>query len=86
MPALIVLPALGLDYFRRGNPERGLLLSAAAVFLASVVCRSVDRAVCDAFPVGTHFVWHLLNSVVLYLSMRAFVLARAAGKKREQSL
>jgi len=29
--------------------------------------RPIDLEVCDYFPVGTHFLWHLLNAVVLYL-------------------
>lgn len=51
-----------------------LLLVAAAVFATSLVFRSVDQAVCDVVPVGTHFLWHALNAVVLYLCLRAALL------------
>jgi len=47
---------------------------AGAVFALSLSLRAVDRDVCDYVPVGTHFLWHLLNGVVLYLVARTTVL------------
>ena len=44
---------------------------AAAVFVISLAFRTVDRAVCGTFPLGTHFIWHLLNAVVLLVLLRA---------------
>jgi hypothetical protein len=49
------------------------LLSAAALFTISLAFRSVDLAVCTAFPLGTHFVWHLLNAAVLHVLLRAAI-------------
>jgi hypothetical protein len=40
------------------------------IFSLSLVARSVDAAICPVFPLGTHFAWHLLNGLVLYLGMR----------------
>lgn len=40
--------------------------TVTAIFTLSISFRSVDLAVCDSFPYGTHFLWHLLNSIVLY--------------------
>jgi hypothetical protein len=50
------------------------ILLAAALFLVSLTFRTIDRTVCDAFPIGTHFIWHLLNAGVLYILLRAAVL------------
>jgi hypothetical protein len=47
---------------------------AGAVFALSLSLRTLDRDVCDYVPVGTHFLWHLLNGVVLYLVSRTMVL------------
>ncbi len=33
-----------------------------------------DEAACPYIPTGTHFLWHVLIAVVLYLSMRALIL------------
>jgi hypothetical protein len=33
------------------------MLAAMAVFLCASIFRSLDHAICDAFPLGTHFMW-----------------------------
>jgi hypothetical protein len=49
------------------------LLASAGVFCVALVCRSIDLVVCRQFPIGTHFLWHLLNGLVVYLAMRVLV-------------
>jgi hypothetical protein len=51
---------------------------AGAIFALSLSLRTLDRDVCDYVPVGTHFLWHLLNGVVLYLVSRTVILRRTA--------
>lgn len=48
-----------------------LLLAAAVVFVASVTFRSLDMVVCDALPIGVHYMWHVLNAIVLALAVEA---------------
>lgn len=55
------------------------LLVAAAFFAASLVFRSIDVAVCGWLPMGTHFLWHTLNAVVLFVLVRAAIRGRAVG-------
>jgi hypothetical protein len=38
---------------------------ATGTFAVSITLRSLDMALCEAWPAGTHFVWHCLNAVVL---------------------
>ncbi len=77
-PALILLASLGLFHFLERKRGRFLLLTASGVFIISLFFRTIDRAICSFMPIGTHFLWHLLNGAVLYLSMRALLLN---GKK-----
>ncbi|WP_410563052.1 hypothetical protein [Amycolatopsis sp. cmx-4-61] len=49
---------------------------AGALFALSLSLRALDRDVCDYVPAGTHFLWHLLNGVVLYLVSRALLRHR----------
>jgi hypothetical protein len=35
--------------------------------------------VCAALPTGTHFLWHLLVALVIYLSIRALLLNLPRG-------
>lgn len=76
-PALAALIAVARA--AQGPPRRGLDL-AAMLFTASLALRSVDLAACDAFPLGTHFAWHMLNAAVLYVLVRTAIAAgRAKG-------
>jgi len=60
---LIVLYGL---YLRSRHPDtaRGLFIGAGILAL-SLMFRMLDRPVCDVFPIGTHFMWHILNGIML---------------------
>jgi hypothetical protein len=71
LPPLAALITVGiLTGESRVGPS---ILLAAAVFLVSLVFRTIDRAVCGGFPIGTHFIWHLLNAGVLYILLRTAI-------------
>jgi len=76
LPALTAMLILGWLVRRPGGP---LVLAAGAIFAISLVFRSIDNAMCPLFPLGTHFVWHILNAVVLYLLLHAGLFARAGN-------
>jgi hypothetical protein len=76
LPALLFLIGLGVLHVRAGLPRPHALLIAGAVFALSLTFRSLDNAVCASLPFGVHFLWHMLNAVVLYLSMGAYILRR----------
>jgi len=75
------LPALGatllVGWLARRQTAGRWMMAAAATLAVSLVFRSVDLAFCGAFPLGTHFIWHVLNGVVLYLLLRAAIDAGA---------
>jgi hypothetical protein len=63
VPTLILLHAALL---RRRAPATALGFAIGVAILAlSLTFRSLDEAVCQAVPVGTHFLWHILNAVML---------------------
>lgn len=72
-PALILMLGLGAYHFLQHKAERRLLFAATGVFVISLAFRSIDEAACLQVPTGTHFLWHILNGVVLYLSLRALI-------------
>jgi hypothetical protein len=74
LPALAALIAVAATAKEEGV-RRGLAL-AALLFAISLALRSVDIALCPAFPLGTHFAWHILNAVVLYILLRTAMAAR----------
>ncbi|ESR23520.1 ceramidase domain-containing protein [Lutibaculum baratangense] len=74
MPALLAMLVVGLLLLGLGRPGGTALLQAAAVFLVSLTARTFDEAVCGLVPIGIHYVWHMLNAVVLYLLTRALIV------------
>jgi hypothetical protein len=81
LPALAMLIVVGVlaqrQTQRDGAPMAGrALMAAAGVFAVSLLARTLDWTVCDATrlfgqPLGTHFIWHTLNSVTLGLLLAA---------------
>ena len=59
----VLILAYGL-WLIRSATGRGLLIGAA-ILCASLGFRMADDAVCASFPVGTHFMWHILNAIML---------------------
>ncbi len=71
VPILIAGYAV-LLWRRRPEAARGLAVGAG-ILVVSLTFRSLDRGVCEAFPLGTHFMWHVLNAVMLGWMIRVLV-------------
>lgn len=80
-PAMLMALGLGIVHWRSQPKFRPLLLRAAALLGTAVVLRTFDAPVCGAFPLGTHFLWHLLVAGVVYLSLRALTTASARAER-----
>lgn len=65
--------ALGPARHRAGRA----LLGVAALFALSLTFRTLDRAVCPVWPLGTHAAWHILNAAVLFALIRIAIRYRA---------
>ena len=93
LPALGAMIVIGLLLHERGHKAAPWVLWASAIFAVSVTLRSLDQSLCntvliDGRKVGTHFVWHILNALALFLLLRASLAvgATAAERKREPVL
>jgi len=67
LPAILGLAGVAGWTVRLGRDGARQFALALGVFLVAVTFRSIDLAVCDSFPWGTHFLWHSLNALVLFL-------------------
>jgi len=77
VPAVAALLGVGLACLAGKEREAGrALLTAAAVFAISLTFRSLDRFLCTTLPTGTHFLWHVLNAVVLAILMETAIAHR----------
>lgn len=76
VPALLALAAVASVLMVKGHPAARLLAAASIVFLVSMVFRTIDWEICArtvlaGHRLGTHFLWHILNAVLLYLLLLA---------------
>ena len=57
------------------------------LFSVSLYLRTIDFRYCNAFPLGTHFIWHIINSIVLFLIIKFInsIPNRASPKKPTQT-
>ncbi|MCB8823242.1 ceramidase domain-containing protein [Microvirga rosea] len=77
VPAAAALLVVGALCMSKGEVRAGrALLWAALVFAVSLVFRSFDQAICATLPIGTHFLWHILNGVVLGILTLAAIAHR----------
>jgi len=65
-PAFLVLAGLGWYHFIFKKQQRYILLSAFAIFSLALVLRTTDNMLCPYIPIGTHFLWHLFNGILVY--------------------
>lgn len=82
--ALILLHAWLLRH-RAPDAARGFV-TGAAILAASLTFRSLDAALCGVVPIGTHFLWHVLNATMLGWMIEVLgrheARALAAGARR----
>ena len=63
---VVILIFIYSGLLRKSEPtlSRGLFIGAA-VLCISIVFRTIDEPICSILSVGTHFVWHILNALML---------------------
>jgi hypothetical protein len=74
LPTLLLMGAIVTALYWRRSPTAGTILVATVVFLLSFTARTLDAKVCPVLPIGTHFLWHLLNATLLYVLVKAAIL------------
>ena len=70
-PALLAMLGIGALLFVRSHPAARPVLTAGGVFLISLTLRTLDEPLCQSWPAGIHFLWHVLNAVTLGLLLSA---------------
>lgn len=71
VPSLAVLTAVGvLLHVKRLRIGRYVLLACAA-YASALLVRSFDLPFCSRFPIGVHWIWHLLTALTTSLLLYA---------------
>lgn len=71
LPPFLALLFFGCVVIASGSRAGWYNLAAAAIFVGSVTFRVIDPLVCNALPIGTHFLWHVLNGLMLGVLLAA---------------
>lgn len=77
-PAFAAMLLIGGWLGLKGHKSAPMIFAAAAVFALSLTLRSLDQRLCGDWIVlghrmGTHFLWHLLNSLTLFILLTAAI-------------
>jgi hypothetical protein len=81
LPSLGAMLTIGWAWSNKASSEAYLLVGAACCFALAITARSCDMIVPWHF--GSHFLWHALNGVVVYMLLRAWIVFVAANQKME---
>ncbi len=73
LPSLVAMSVFAALWAKRSIAEPYLLGVAACFFALAITARSIDWIV--PWPFGTHFLWHLLNGIVVYTALRTWIVA-----------
>ncbi len=73
VPLLILIYAVLLRR-KAQDAARGLAIGAG-VLIASITFRSLDIPICGHLPMGTHFMWHILNAIMLGWMIEVYLRA-----------
>ena len=77
VPVVLLIAGYALALAGGAPATAGRMAAGAGLLAVSLWFRTIDAGVCAAFPAGTHFVWHLLNAVLLGWMIRTLVRHRA---------
>ena len=73
LPAVLALLAFAALSRRNGHPIAPWIAAATATFMVSLTLRTLDMHLCAIWPAGTHFIWHILNGLMIALLFQGLI-------------
>ena len=85
-PAVILFGSiLAAQTVMRSKKAALLGLAAMGLSLTALAFRTYDREVCDMFPMGTHWLWHIFNSAGGFTAMLAIITLQTQGAAKRST-
>jgi len=85
-PAVILFGSiLATQTVMRSKKAALLGLAAMGLSLTALGFRTYDMTVCDSFPMGTHWLWHIFNSAGGFTAMLAIITLQTQGAPRRST-
>lgn len=73
LSSMMALIGIAIYLHLRARPSSQYFMLASIIGVVSLFCRAIDKAICDIWPYGTHFIWHSLNALLLYILMKQII-------------
>ena len=86
IPAVLALCTFGWRMKRSGKRGSEYMWGGVLTFLLSIFLRTMDMAVCPWLPIGTHYFWHIFNSVLVLLLAKSLILGYVGGMARKKTI
>lgn len=79
-PAVILFGSiLAAQTVMRSKKAALLGLAAMGLSLTALAFRTYDMRICESFPMGTHWLWHIFNSAGGFTAMLAIITLQTQG-------
>jgi len=82
LPVLVFLLLMSGWLKWRGHGLWRSMLICSGLFSLSLVFRIADLLLCHSLPLGTHFLWHLNNGLLLYLLLQGLIQHGMTWRRR----
>lgn len=76
-PAVLGLMIFSFVSWRRQSPMGPWIWAATVTFISSLTLRTLDMHLCEVWPHGTHFLWHLLNGLMIGILLDGYIRLQA---------
>lgn len=73
LPAVLALLAFTFLTRRNGHQIAPWITAATVIFMISLTVRTFDMHLCEIWPMGTHFIWHILNGTMIALLFQGLI-------------
>jgi hypothetical protein len=85
-PSVILFGSiLATQTVMRSKKAALLGLAAMALSLTALGFRTYDLELCDSFPMGTHWLWHIFNSAGGFTAMLAIITLQTEGARKPRT-
>lgn len=73
LPTALLLFGISFVLWHKGDRQKSYFLAGSILLTIAITFRTVDLSACGTIPVGTHFIWHILVAITIYVLMTALL-------------
>jgi hypothetical protein len=81
IPSYAALFTMVMALIWKKSPACRVVAGVLLVWTISLILRTVDTKWCAVVPIGTHFLWHILNAYVTYTLLRTLIAYSATARE-----